>query len=781
MTKAVDKSNLGYLGQEFQFKLVKCLIEDQKFFINIQHIIDQNMFTDESLRRIVGFMKDRYNFTETVATYSELNIIIRSKILDAVTVEIVIATLDKIRAYDLSGMDIIEDEAERFFKQQNLTRAINKAQEIIKKGDGSNYYQIEDLVKKALEVNTKQEFGWRLFENIESDLSETYRITIPTGADKLDEALYGGLGKGELGIVIAPLGTGKAQPLNSRVLTPNGYKTMGDINVNDYVIGGDGKSHKVVATFPQGIRPVYKVVFSNGRSCECDINHLWNVYIKEKNGFSNVKTLSLQDIIRQGLRYKNDDGSEGKYKFYIPTVAPVDFKFQETKVDPYILGYCISDGGIKRNYLMDYDINALEMEFKGMDDESRHIPSNYLYNTFEQRFKLLQGLMDAMGFVSKKGNIIYNTKSLSLAEDIKFIVQSMGGNANIKNGVRKGKRVYFVFITFDSYIIPFTLIKKIERCKQFSNKFQKAYIQNIEYVREDETKCILVDSEEHTYLTEDFIVTHNTSCTTGFAAAAAIAKTQNNNFSGFKVLHFYFEDDDVNIRRKYYGYVTDIDACDLSKPEYRPIAIQRLNEDSDVRKMLHDNIMGERLSTGEVTASEIKRKIKSYIARGFKPDLVIVDYFECIKSEKSEDVNSSEWSREGISMRKLESTAKELNVAIWVPVQGTKDSIGAEIVGVNQAGGSVKKTQIGHVVITLAQTQEQKVQGKLNMQIGKLRAARIGRNKFMNIGFNNGTLKFDMSNCDEEDDFDKIENANSRQNQLAKEIRDYERRKRQNF
>lgn len=481
MAKTVDRSNLGYLGQEFQFKLVKCFIEDQKFFINIQHIIDQNMFTDENLRRIVGFMKDRYNFTETVATYSELKIIIRSKIMDAVTVEIVIATLEKIEQYDLSGMDIIQDEAERFFKQQNLTRAINKAQDIIKKGDGSNYYQIEELVKKALEVNTKQEFGWRLFENIESDLSEDYRITIPTGATKLDEALYGGLGKGELGIVIAPLGTGK------------------------------------------------------------------------------------------------------------------------------------------------------------------------------------------------------------------------------------------------------------------------------------------------------------TSCTTGFAAAAAISRTSTNNNNGFKVLHFYFEDDDANIRRKYYGYVTDIDACDLSTPEWRPIAIQRLNEDCDTRRMLHDNIMGERLSTGEVTASEIKRKIKSYIARGFKPDLVIIDYFECIKPEKSDDFGASEWSKEGVSMRKLESTAKELNVAIWVPVQGTKDSIGAEIVGVNQAGGSVKKTQIGHVVITLAQTPEQKVKGKLNMFIGKLRAARIGRNRFMNIGFNNGTLKFDMSECDEEgDDVDKIDYSNyTRGLHVAQNTRDSERKKKQ--
>ena len=471
MAKTVDKSNLGYLGVDFQYKLVKCLIEDQKFFIQIYHIIDQNMFTDEHLRRIVGFMKDRYNLNESVATYADLRIIARSKIMDAISVEMVLSTLDKIENYELSAIDIIEDESEKFFKQQNLTRAINQASEIIKKGVDSDYYKIEDLIKKALEVNTKQNYGWRLFESIESDLNEDYRITIPTGANELDKALYGGLGKGELGIVVAPLGTGK------------------------------------------------------------------------------------------------------------------------------------------------------------------------------------------------------------------------------------------------------------------------------------------------------------TSCTTGFAAAAAICKKDTNNNKGFKVLHFYFEDEDVNIRRKYYGYVTDIDACNLSLPEYRPIAIAKLNENSDVRQMLYNNIIGERLPSGDITASEIKNKIKSYIAKGFKPDLVIVDYFECIKPEKS-DLGDTEWTKEGITMRKLESTANELNIAMWVPVQGTKDSIGAAVVGLTHAGGSVKKTQIGHVVITLAQTDEQKAQGLLTMFIGKLRAAKVGRNRFENVHFNNGTLKFDFT--EEDVEFDKIQPSSSVS--MAKQARDMSRK-----
>ena len=129
--------------------------------------------------------------------------------------------------------------------------------------------------------------------------------------------------------------------------------------------------------------------------------------------------------------------------------------------------------------------------------------------------------------------------------------------------------------------------------------------------------------------------------------------------------------------------------------------------------------------------------------------MVIVDYFECLKPEKNVDGNSdTEWTREGITMRKLESIAKEFDIALWVPVQSTKDAINQEFVGLQHAGGSVKKTQIGHLIIQLAQTLQQKEEGRMSVFIGKLRAVKIGRTSFPNVKFNNGTCKFDMSDLD---------------------------------
>lgn len=469
MAKTVDKSTLGYLGEDFQIKLVKCFFEDKNFFISLEHIIDQNMFTNEYLRRIVGFLKSRYNEKEVVCTYGEMDILIRKNISDSITVMSMLELLDKIREIDLVGLDIIEDESERFFKQQNLTKAINKANDIIKRGNCNEYYEIEDLFKKALETNTKEEFGWHLFDNIENDLREDYRETISTGTKELDDALYGGLGRGELGVIVAPSGVGK------------------------------------------------------------------------------------------------------------------------------------------------------------------------------------------------------------------------------------------------------------------------------------------------------------TSICTGFAAAAALSKTKDNNYQGYKVLHFYFEDTDESIRRKYYGYILDIDAMHLSDPAVRPQAIEDLKKLTEERKLLKENIMGEALSSGEVTASQIKRKIESYTARGFKPDLVIIDYFECLKPEDAQGFNESEWTKEGITMRKLESICKEKKIALWVPVQGTKSSLGADFVGLMHAGGSVAKVQIGHVIITLARTDEQKSQQRLNVFIQKLRAVAIGVDKFNNVKFNNGTCKFDMSDRGDVDDEVFESGMQSQQNKIAKQ------------
>ena len=158
-TATTTRKDLGYLGIDFQHKLVKLFIEDPSFFTTINPIVDQNMFTEDVLRRIVGFIKDRYNESGIPPTYVDLDLYIRVHVQDVITLDTILSTLQVLRDTDLVGQDIVKEEADKFFKQQNLTKAINKAIEIIKEGNASKYYDIEELIKGALETNVGLDMG----------------------------------------------------------------------------------------------------------------------------------------------------------------------------------------------------------------------------------------------------------------------------------------------------------------------------------------------------------------------------------------------------------------------------------------------------------------------------------------------------------------------------------------------------------------------------------------------------------------------------------------------
>ena len=165
------------------------------------------------------------------------------------------------------------------------------------------------------------------------------------------------------------------------------------------------------------------------------------------------------------------------------------------------------------------------------------------------------------------------------------------------------------------------------------------------------------------------------------------------------------------------------------------------------KEMLQRNLRIIRLPSGEKTAWDIETLIKRLISNGFRPDLVIVDYFECLE-HKSVNGSDNEWKREGKTMRKFESMAGELNMAFWIPVQGTRDSVSAELVTMDKAGGSFQKIQIAHIVMTIARTIEDIEENLATIAILKNRAGKAGK-VFNNVEFNNGTCRISTDNVSE--------------------------------
>lgn len=237
-----------------------------------------------------------------------------------------------------------------------------------------------------------------------------------------------------------------------------------------------------------------------------------------------------------------------------------------------------------------------------------------------------------------------------------------------------------------------------------------------------------------------------TSFTTAIDAYAATYKCDMNNNEGFKVLQIYFEDEDIDITRKHYSRMTGVEARyfkRLDKPSRDEIA-KVINNYPD-KDMLKKNLRIKHFKTGTKSASDIEIFVKKLINSGFKPDLISIDYFECLAHERGGHSNDSEWTREGAIMRKLENMAHDLNVAIWVPTQGTKDSMNSpEIVRMDQASGSAKKVHVAQLILSIARSINDIDQNKAVVAILKNRSGKAGRT--FQAKFNNGTSTI---TCDE--------------------------------
>lgn len=819
-----NKKDLGYLGEDFQFKLVHEFLSDNEFFSELHDLVTPNEFTNPYLKEIVCIIKDWYSEYGLLIDYSNLKTKIRSKYTDYM-LDSYLASVEKVEKCTTIGSEFNRQLAEKFFKQQAIIRTANEILKIAGDGDISQYDLCVDKLSKALHQTGKQDLGARVFDNVNETLSDDYRIVIPTGIGAIDETLEGGLGKEELGVIIGPSSFGKAQPLTARIVTPSGFKQMGDIKVGDDVIGRDGKPHKVTGVFPQGKRPIYRVTFSNGTSCECDIEHLWDVnslyqrcgkkYIKGVSKSRDdkyyapdlsFKTLTLKEIISKGIVKSN-----GRHNFKVPRNKPVEFVGQELPLDPYLVGFMYGDANFDRmtisvgvkdketvesilSPILGEDLHMFYRENRNiwsfdvagntkrilkenfdttMLSGNKVIPERYIINSKENRIALLQGLLDSDGYANKNGSCEFCSKSKALAEQVRFLVLSLGGYASFKEdkssyvSKKTGERIdcgsrYRLTISLcDDTIKLFRFERKQSRVKYRTPKNDCVYITSAEYVRDDEAQCIMVDSDEHLYLTEDFIVTHNTSLTTAIAAYAATHG--NKDERGFKVLQIVFEDRIKQICRKHFGYITGIEAKDQSKPEYVDEVKEQL-EKYDKRDLLQENLRIVKLPSGEKSPQDIERLIRQLTNSGFRPDLVIIDYFECLKMV-SDSTTNSEWEREGKTMRKFEAMAGELNVGIWIPLQGTKDSVNMELVTMDKAGGSFKKIQIAHIVMSIARTVDDISDNKATIAILKNRAGKAGK-IFNNVEFNNGTCRISTDNVVEFESLTKY-NENSDKQKLA--------------
>lgn len=222
---------------------------------------------------------------------------------------------------------------------------------------------------------------------------------------------------------------------------------------------------------------------------------------------------------------------------------------------------------------------------------------------------------------------------------------------------------------------------------------------------------------------------------TGVGKTTVLSKIANSAFNhGYNVLQLFFEDNPKVIQRKHFTMWTGIVPDEL--PFHREEVLEKARQ---VKEEMTNRLYLKKLPSDTHTMTQIKNMIRKMIADGHKIDMILVDYIDCIVADKN---TGDEWKSEGSVMRGFEALCHELSVVGWTATQGNRSSISSEVVTNDQMGGSIKKAQVGHVIISIAKTLQQK---EMNLATIAITKSRVGKDGviFENCKFNNELLEID--------------------------------------
>jgi len=203
------REDFGYLGKDFQVRLLFQILTDRKFADNIMDIMNANYFEDEFFRKIAITIKSAYEKHESVPDIDSLEMRLMDGAKDDIQRDFILRQLRHVKEANSNDSFWVQERALKFCKQQELVKSVKEIQQIIDKGDIDDYDKCEEILKKALQVGDGKDDGIDVFHDLESVLADDFRKPIPTGIRELDELMDGGLAKGELGVILAPFGVGK--------------------------------------------------------------------------------------------------------------------------------------------------------------------------------------------------------------------------------------------------------------------------------------------------------------------------------------------------------------------------------------------------------------------------------------------------------------------------------------------------------------------------------------------------------------------------------------------
>lgn len=737
-----------------------------------------------------------------------------------------------LRQYKEKGCDISQFYDVTKSEESQLEN-LNKytIQDVVNYFDGINVDIRQEYLSGASEIE-QNKAGDGLDEFLDR-LSETPLYGVSFLSDMLNAATRG-LMDGQLTCFSSPSGVGKAQPVDTIIPTPNGNKRLGDIKIGDYVFDRHGKPTKVLGVFPQGIMDNYKITLSDGRVTYCNNQHLWSVYSEKTK---KLRTVNVDYIISRRKRNRSvliPLCEPVEYDEKIFKIDPYVFgsflgngcctchelnlaSADEEQVNEvsriieaepfkrcdksYKWSFKIKGDNVEYNNSNSNFINKYyhtKQFFKGYEkyimchSYEKSIPLEYKQGSIKQRYSLLQGLFDTDGNIYKDKRethsncyeLTYSTSSIKLVNDIREILNSLGYKSTVKIDNRRKHTNYVirVLVSNNEKYKFFRLSRKKNVALEATEKeqrvsFDRIGISDIEKMPNPcEMVCIYVDNEEHLYLTNDYIVTHNTSVACGLTALLCAPKYWSDKEGGFidnphktrnGALYIQYELDNITeLSPKFLAFITNIPVNKMLDNDLTSEERERLKEGSKILKEANIHMVYMPNFTRQAIDDTVKQHILKY-----NIDFFIMDYISDVPSLNAEMVKANG----GVGLRTdqvlagfssfLKDTARKYNIPVYTMTQtnanlGTEATIGAESISGSRA--TANKLDIGGVFLNL-RPKEEKAYEEIKAQIVqrgfghkmvdpthiyhmyKTRFGSLPQNIKIWVNFNNGTCR--MTDC----------------------------------
>ncbi len=480
---------------------------------------------------------------------------------------------------------------------------------------------------------------------------------IQSGFTSLDR-ITAGWQRSDLIILAARPGMGKAQPHSAKLLSPKGWTTMGEVRKGDFLGGSDGKFHEVKEVFPQGKKPIYRIIFEDGTSTECCEEHLWITFEQSENKLAVRSLAQIRKTLLTGA---------GKPNHYIPMVMPMQFEEKKLPLSCYLLGLFVANQGetslladknaFKTSEKMAETYEKLQNAFgeqMATFAEEPFIPKEYLWGSVKQRTELLGGMMAFSGRLNKDSNNEtrgkYQTDSDRIKDDFTFLIRSLGGMVfceEKKNS--KGEIVYHLDFELPASLSDLETGSQISTNTSLSPLFK--YITKIEFIGNKDASCIKIDSADSLYVTDDFILTHNTAFVLSALANAAVRYEH-------CVAIFSLEMSAEQLLTRMMSSEAEIESHKLRNGNI---------EDHEWAQLVHrtTQLSASKIfidDTPAITMLELRAKARRLKSQ-HNLDMIVIDYLQLMSGDAGKGGGNREQEIAGIS-RALKQLAKELDVPV---------------------------------------------------------------------------------------------------------------------